>query len=179
MKLLLIAAVIGATALSASATECAVHNTKLTAPFAGRWRDKNGDSLDIAPGKLAGSFISNGQTHYFNFAFVAEHVSDDDDMLSLLDCRDLTEQERERIEEVMVKMTEAGSVPGSDEERQDRQDIAEYRVRTSHPPYRMLAATHYEEEQWLILVSANRLLNVVFGEGNFTVDIYERVANRN
>ena len=178
MKLLPVAALLAVTALPAAAKECGVQNTQLAAPFAGHWLHKNGDSYDLAPGKMGRTFkLHTGvgtETNHEEFHFVAKHVGEDDEMSSLLDCRDLTAKERDSIEGMLIALADAAAVRGSDEDRQNRQDIARFRSSLAQPPYRMLAASHYEDQQWVILLSPNRLLDVWFGEGMFSVNLYER-----
>lgn len=167
-------------ALPAAATECGVGHKQLMAAFAGHWRSEDGDLYDIAPGKVDRTSVvhlaAGDRTEQSRYHLVK--VSDGEDpSASVLDCRDLTETERQKIEGDLVILADATAVPDSEMDRANRQDIAQFRAALVRPPYRMLAFTHYEDRQWLILLSPDRLLDVWYGEGLFSVELYKRSAS--
>ena len=177
----LLAVILGLSGFAAAATECGVGNTALVFPFAGHWRNQAGDTYDIAPGAISRTFtvpLSNGSEKRGSAYHFATATSDETPDISVLDCRNLTHTERDSIEQEMVQLADAASAPDSDLRKQYGQMIAKFRAHLTHPPYPMLAFTHYEDEQWLILLSPDRLLDIWYGEGDFSVDLYERMASK-
>jgi hypothetical protein len=178
---IVITAFLGVAALRAAATECGVNNSGLTAPFAGQWRGADRDLYDIAPGKLDHTFtvhfVTGDETRHSSTYFVATFDVDRGEAdQPMLDCRDMAATERDSIERDMANLADAISVPNSDTDRENRKEIAQFRAYLAHPPYRMMAATYYEDKQWLILLSPARLLDVGYGEGDFSVKVYKRVT---
>ena len=176
-----LAVFLGMAASSAAATECGVHNTTLAEPFAGRWRDKTGDFYDIAPGKISRTYAlppaAGAGTKSESYRFVA--TSDGEDTGgAVMDCRNLTAGERDSIDWDMGSLSEAATAPDSDTRRDYRRMLELFRAKLAHPPYPVLALTYYEDQQWLILLKPDHLLDVWYGEGDFSVQLYERVQNR-
>ena len=178
---LLTAALAGLAALQAAATECGVKNTNLSKPFAGHWRSKDGELYDIAPGKITHSFTvhlpTGNQTKHSSPRFVADYNGETPDEAAL-DCRDMSATERDEIERTITNLAKL-SAPNSEADRQNRQEISLFQSSTAHIPRPILAATHYEDWQWLILLSPARLLDVWYGGGEFSVKLYERAPAKN
>lgn len=175
----LLTAFLGLTGYDAAATECGIGNTALASPFAGHWRDKAGDTYDIAPGAVSRTFtvpLSSGRESHSSAYHFATATSDETPDISVLDCRKLSHEERDSIEQEMAQLADAASAPGTELHRQYDQAIAEFRAKLAHPPYPVLAFTHYEDEQWMILLPPDHLLDIWYGEGDFSVDLYERVS---
>lgn len=175
-RILAIAAIL--TAMPVLATECGVNNRTLTKPFAGHWRSETGELYDIAPGKLDHTFtihlVTGDETKHSSGHFVIENPEGEPSD-SMLDCRTLTAEERDKIERDLSDLAGLNSPPESDEGRQNRKEISLFHASLAHPPYPMMALTHYEDLQWLILSGSDSLLDVWFGEGEFSVRRYERV----
>jgi len=97
----LLIAVLGLSALSSAATECGVNHTDLMKPFAGRWQDDTGDYYDIAPGSIGHKFtlhlVTGDEVKHDQDHFVLSKDPDGDDIGSVLECRELTAMERDKI----------------------------------------------------------------------------------
>ena len=163
-----IAALLGLTAWSAAATECGIRQTGLMAPFAGHWRDEDGQLFDIAPGKVDHTYIvhlgTGDETNHSSPRFVARYDGEKDDEADL-DCRAMTATERDEIAEDMEKLADFEN---------NRQQIPPFRTSLTQPPYPMMAIRGYEYLQWLILLDHDRLLDVQYGEALYSVTLYRR-----
>lgn len=134
-----ILALLGLAALPAAATECGVGNKTLTKPFAGHWRSEAGELYDIAPGKLDHTFtvhlVTGDEIKHDSANFVIENP-EGEPAGSMLDCRDLTAEERDKIERNLSILADANAVPESDMDRENRRDITLFHTSLAIRPIR-------------------------------------------
>jgi len=76
----------------------------------------------------------------------------------------------------LANLAAANAVPNSAGDQKNRRDLDLFSKSLAHPPYPMLAIEHYEDKQWVILLDQTRILDVWYGEGQFSAWIYKRVA---
>lgn len=159
----LLLALIGLSALPAAATECGLHHTDLVKPFAGRWQDDKGNYYEIAPGKVTRQFGKEVRKYHFG-----QEIDADDSTVSVLDCHPLAPAERDTIGKDMANLAAIVTRSGN------TSDIELFNKSLAHPPYPVLAFTHYDDSQWLILKDKSHLVDVWFGRGQFSVRTYNR-----
>jgi hypothetical protein len=178
-RLILLVLLLSLLGLRAGATECGVTHQGLTRGFAGHWQSASGERYDLAPGTVIHRFtihLASGDETRRSRYHIVTGAPDGEPDHSSLDCRPLTMTERDQIEKDMAALIDPTDPAAGEFNRQRQQVIDDFHDHVANPPYPMMAFSHYESQQWLILIRPDQLLDVWYDEGNYSTELFTRLS---